>query len=175
LKGTSIVAESTSGCLFCDLAAGAVEPVGVPIYADDLVTASHVYDYATASEDTPTYLGNIYAQTRRHVRSLAEMSDAEARAMGLLLARLSRAVKGCTGAEHVYAEFYAEVVPHVHFLVVARYAGTPRAFWRWRVTEWPDAPRGARADVAVLASKLREVIAQEAASAAPVAATDSPS
>lgn len=144
-----------SECLFCDLATGAVEPAGGVIYADDLVVASHPCD------DEPTYLGTVYAQTRRHVRSLAELNDQEARAMGLLLARLSRAVKACTGAEHVYAEFYAEVVPHVHILVVARYTGTPSEYWRWRVTEWPQAPRGSRDEVADLARRLREHLERE--------------
>jgi histidine triad (HIT) family protein len=155
-------------CLFCDLATGVTAPVDGLIYADDLVVASHA---SPDADDKPEYLGYVYAQTRRHARSLAELSDEEARAMGLLLTRLSRAIKVCAGAEHVYAEFYAEVVPHVHILVVARYAGTPTEYWRWRVTEWPQAPRGGRKEIAELARRLREHIAQETEATARLSAS----
>jgi hypothetical protein len=44
------------------------------------------------------------------------------------VARLSKALKTCTGAEKVYVEAYYEVVPHLHLLLTARYPGTPQMF-----------------------------------------------
>jgi histidine triad (HIT) family protein len=140
-------------CLFCDLVSARVPVVGGPVYEDELVYASHACE-----EEGPTYLGHLYVQTRRHVRNLAEINDAEAQGLGLLVARLCRALKECTGAEHAYAEFYAEVTPHVHILVTARYGGTPPEFWRWHVQEWPGAPRGTREEVAALAIRLRDSV-----------------
>jgi diadenosine tetraphosphate (Ap4A) HIT family hydrolase len=140
-------------CLFCDLIGGQAPAVGAPVYEDELVYASNA-----AEAEGPSYLGHLYVLTKRHVRNLADVNDAEAQALGLLVARLCRAIKECTGAEHAYAEFYAEVTPHVHILVTARYAGTPPEFWRWRVQEWPGAPRGTREEVAALAIRLRDSV-----------------
>ena len=149
--------DQRARCLFCELASGRASTVGGPVYQDALVSAAHVFD-----EDAPTYLGHLYVQTQRHVRSLAEVSDAESQALGLLVARLCRALKECAGAEHAYAEFYAEVTPHVHLLVTARYAGTPPEYWRWHVHDWPQAPRGGRKEVVALAERLRAAVARMA-------------
>jgi len=40
-------------------------------------------------------------------------------------------------------------------LLTARYPGTPEAFWRGNVYDWPQAPRGDAAQVAALCDQLQ--------------------
>jgi len=56
------------------------------IYEDDLVCACHY-----AQSGTPEYLGYVVAQPKRHAKTFAELTDDEARAMGLLRSRGWRA------------------------------------------------------------------------------------
>ena len=102
------------------------------------------------------------AETRRHLPSFAELTPEEAQAVGLLIARLSKAIKVCTGADHVYAFFYGDHVPHLHVHVFARYPGTPEEYWRERVDEWSQSPKGGAAEVAALAQRLRDYLAESA-------------
>jgi len=104
------------------------------------------------------YLGYLMAETKRHAPGLADLTDAEAQALGLLVARLSRALKACEGAEHVYAFVLGDGVPHVHVHVVPRYPGAPREYWGVHVDEWPDAPHGGSQEMAALCARLREYL-----------------
>jgi diadenosine tetraphosphate (Ap4A) HIT family hydrolase len=144
-----------SDCLFCNIQQGRVPSAGGPIYEDNLVFAHHA-DF----DDGPTYLGQLAVETRRHVPDFAGLTAEEAVAVGLLIARLSHALKICTGAEKVYVEFYAEVTPHLHVFLTARYPGTPADYLRWRVKEWPDAPRGDVDAIAALCQRLRATLAE---------------
>ena len=148
------------GCLFCDVLRGAAPAVGGAIYEDDLIYAYHWAD------EGPSYLGHLALITKRHALDFAALTPAEAQAVGLLIARLSSALKVCAGAEKVYAEFYGEVTPHLHVLITARYPGAPPEYLRWNVADWPDAPRGGAAEVAALAGRLRAYLAGDGASIA---------
>ncbi|HEX6541591.1 MAG TPA: HIT family protein [Ktedonobacterales bacterium] len=132
--------------------------VGGPIYQDDLVFAHHVFN-----TKEPTFLGYVRAETKRHVPSFAELTPAEAQAIGMLISRLSRALKECAGADHVYAFFYGDHVAHLHVHVFARYPGTPEEFWRERVDEWSQSPKGGVEEVAALAQRMRAYLADGAA------------
>jgi histidine triad (HIT) family protein len=142
-------------CLFCNIQQGVTPPAGGPIYEDELVYAHHSH-----FDDGPVYLGSLAIETKRHTPDFADLTPAEAQAIGLLIARLSRALKICTGAEKVYVEFYAEVTPHLHTFLTARYPGTPAEYLRWNVKDWPDAPRGDVQDIAALCERLRTTLAQ---------------
>ena len=141
-------------CLFCAIQRGAQPPKGGVLYEDDLVYAHHG-DF----DEGPTYLGHVMVETKRHTPEFADLTCDEARAVGLLIARMSRALKVCTGAERVYATFYGEVTPHLHVHLTARYAGTPAAYLRWNVEDWPDAPRGNADAVRALCERLRSALA----------------
>ena len=143
-----------SECLFCNIQQGRLPLAGGPIYEDNLVFAHHA-DFDEGS----TYLGQLAVETRRHVPDFAGLTTDEAAAIGLVIARLSRALKISTGAEKVYVEFYAEVTPHLHVFLTARYPGTPAEYLRWRVKEWPDAPKGGADAVAALCRRLRATLA----------------
>lgn len=64
---------------------------------------------------------------RRHVTSIAELTDAEAAALGTWQVRLSRALHEVTGCVKTYVMQFAEQegFGHVHFHVVARMADIP--------------------------------------------------
>jgi histidine triad (HIT) family protein len=141
-------------CLFCKIQQGAEPPAGGPIYEDELVYAQHA-DF----DNGPAYLGRLVVETRRHVPDFAELTADEAQAVGLVISRLSRALKRCTGAEKVYVEFYAEVTPHLHVFLTPRYPGAPAEYWRGHAGEWPEAPRGGEPEIAALCQRLRSALA----------------
>jgi diadenosine tetraphosphate (Ap4A) HIT family hydrolase len=147
--------DTMAECPICAKQQG--EVLGGPIYQDELVYAHHVYN-----REGPTFLGYVRAETRRHAPSFAELTPEEAQAVGLLIARLSKAIKACTGADHVYAFFYGDHVPHLHVHVFARYPGTPEEYWRERVDEWSQSPKGGADEVAALAQRLRDYLAESA-------------
>jgi histidine triad (HIT) family protein len=143
----------------CPICAKHQGPVtGGPIYEDDLLYAHHVYNGGE-----PAFLGYVRAETKRHVPSFAELTLAEARAIGTLITRLSRALKDCAGADHVYVFFYGDHVPHLHLHIFARYPGTPEEYWRERVDEWSGSPKGGAAEVESLCNRLRDSLASQAA------------
>jgi diadenosine tetraphosphate (Ap4A) HIT family hydrolase len=80
--------------------------------------------------------------------------------MGLLITRLSNALKACTGAEKVYTVFYGEVIPHLHVHLTARYPDTPAEYLRWKIEDWPGAPRGNADEIAALCRRLRAALGQ---------------
>lgn len=137
-------------CQFCQIQQGLVPAVGGLLYEDELVSAHHY-----SHNEEPMYLGYLVVQTRRHVPTFAELTDAEAQSIGLLITRLSRALKESVGAERTYVVFFGEVVPHLHVLLTARYPGTPPEYWRSLVYNWPDAPKGGPEEIAALCERLR--------------------
>jgi histidine triad (HIT) family protein len=145
--------ETTNECPICAKHHG--EVVGGPVYQDDLIYVHHVFN-----QEEPTFLGYVRVETQRHLPSFAELSCDEAQAVGLALTRVSRAIKACTGADHVYVFFYGDHVPHLHLHVFARYPGTPQEYWRERVDEWSGSPRGGTAEVAALCDRLRAYLAE---------------
>jgi diadenosine tetraphosphate (Ap4A) HIT family hydrolase len=141
-------------CLFCNIQQGMTPLTGGPIFEDELVFAQHAH-----FDDGPTYLGNLVVETRRHTPDFADLTPDEAQAVGLLISRLSHALKICTGAEKVYVEFYGEVTPHLHVFLTPRYPGTPAEYLRWNVENWPDAPRGGEDEITCLCRRLRAALA----------------
>ena len=141
-------------CLFCDIQQGNLPVVGGPVYVDDLLYAYHWDDEGSG------YLGHLVLITRRHAPDFANLTPAEAHAVGLLMARLSSALKVCTSAEKVYAVFYGEVTPHLHIHLTARYRDAPPEYLRWHAEDWPDAPRGDADAIATLCGRLRAALAE---------------
>jgi len=144
--------QKPTDCFICRKHRGEVLIPGGAIYEDNLVYAGH----AQIREGQSTaYLGYLMAETKRHAPGLADLTDAEAQALGLLIARLSRALKACEGAEHVYAFVLGDRVSHVHVHVVPRYPGAPQEYWGVHVDEWPAAPHGSPQEMTALCVRLR--------------------
>jgi len=103
---------------------------------------------------TAAYLGSLLVEPNRHVPGLGDLTDAEAQRVGLLVARLGRALMKSEGAEHIYSFVFGHHVPHLHVWVVPRYPGTPREYWGTRLDEWPAAPRGGPQEIADLCGRI---------------------
>ena len=147
------------GCLFCDIQRGHPPAMGGPVYEDDLVYAYH-WD-----EEGSNYLGHLVLITRRHTPDFADLTPAEAQAVGLLITRLSSALKVYAGAEKVYAVFYGEVTPHLHIHLTARYracaAGVPalaRRGMAGRATRRSTLSRRCARDCALPWRRIRNVL-----------------
>jgi histidine triad (HIT) family protein len=136
-------------CEFCRRASGQKLSPGGAIYQDEHVFACH-YD-----DGDPMYLGYLLLVPKQHASGYAELTDDEARAIGLAAARLSRALKATVGAERVYVYSFGEAVSHLHIFVVARYPNTPPEYVRLGLRDWPEAPTGDAAALAALATRLR--------------------
>jgi len=91
-------------------------PLRECIAADELWRVAHAFDTAI-----PGWLVLI---PRRHVTSLAELTDAEAAVLGSWQVRVSRAQRTVLGCQKTYVAQFAEVegFSHVHFHIVPRQA-----------------------------------------------------
>lgn len=70
--------------------------------------------------------GELIVKTRRHCESLAELTPAEAAALGPLLRSAVTALERVVKAERIYAVSFNERIRHLHFLLLPRTASMPR-------------------------------------------------
>jgi diadenosine tetraphosphate (Ap4A) HIT family hydrolase len=110
---------SAPGCSACAEVAGEVSAPGNVILDDGLWFVSH----HTGPYTDP---GELIVKTRRHCESLAELTPAEAAALGPLLRAAVAAMERVIVAERIYAVSFNERVRHVHFLLLPRTAAMPR-------------------------------------------------
>jgi diadenosine tetraphosphate (Ap4A) HIT family hydrolase len=82
--------------------------------ADDLWRVAHAFNAALP--------GWLVLLPRRHVTSIAELTDAEASSLGTWQVRLSRALRSAAGCQKTYVAQFAEAegFAHVHFHIVPR-------------------------------------------------------
>jgi diadenosine tetraphosphate (Ap4A) HIT family hydrolase len=69
--------------------------------------------------------GWLLVAPRRHVEQLDQLEADEARELGTLLKDVSAALRQAAGGEKIYLAVFAEILPHLHFHVVARPPGWP--------------------------------------------------
>ena len=138
-------------CFICNKHTGNIETAGVMIYEDEYVYVGHI-----DRNGKPNYLGHIMIDLKRHVPTLAEMTVEEAKAFGVIMARVSKALKGSENAEHIYSLVSGNSVPHLHMHLVARYPNTPKQYWGpMDVYDWEDAPMGDNNDVIALCIRIK--------------------
>jgi diadenosine tetraphosphate (Ap4A) HIT family hydrolase len=106
-------------CIACAEVAGEISAPGDAILDDGLWLVSH----HTGPYTDP---GELIVKTRRHCESLAELTAAEAAALGPLLRAAVGALERVTLAERIYAVSFNERLRHVHFLLLPRTAAMPR-------------------------------------------------
>ncbi|MFE8699723.1 HIT family protein [Cytobacillus sp. FJAT-54145] len=141
-------------CFICKKHNGTIQTSGVTIYEDDYVYVGHI-DH----NGKPNYLGHLMIDLKRHVPTLAEMNPEEAKAFGVIMARLSRALKESEKAEHVYALVSGNSVPHLHMHLVARYPNTPEQYWGpFAVYDSPNARMGGNNEVIDLCNRIRDYL-----------------
>ena len=146
-------------CFVCRKHRVEISLPGGAIYEDDLVYAGHAQ---IPEGQAAAYLGYLLVEPKRHAPGLADLTDAEAQAVGLLVTRLSRALKATVRAEHIYAFVLGHHVAHLHIHVIPRYPGAPREYWGVHVDEWPDAPHGGPQEIAELCARLRTHLEKDA-------------
>jgi histidine triad (HIT) family protein len=144
-------------CFVCRKHRGQEPVPGGPIYQDALLYASHV----ALGPEGHAYLGWCVVEPRRHVPGLGDLNDEEARAIGRLVARLSRALQVELDAKKVYAFVLGDRVPHLHIHLIPRHRGAPREFWGVHVDEWPDAPQGDEEEIGALVIRLGSRLRKE--------------
>lgn len=149
-------------CFICRKHRGEIFAPGGVLYEDAVVYAGHIGNILAQTEQ-PLYLSYLFVETKRHVPGLADLTDDEAQATGLLVTRLSRALKACTTAEHIYAFVLGHHVPHLHIHVLPRYPGAPQEYWGIHTDEWPGAPRGNLTEIEALCERIRAFLNDEQA------------
>jgi diadenosine tetraphosphate (Ap4A) HIT family hydrolase len=108
-----------AGCSACaEIAGGRSAPGGI-IHDDGMWFVSH----HTGPFTDP---GELIVKLRRHCESLAELTPAEAQALGPVLRAAVAALEQVVAAERIYAMSFNERVRHVHFLLLPRTRGMPR-------------------------------------------------
>ncbi|MCM2257595.1 MAG: HIT family protein [Vicinamibacteria bacterium] len=105
-------------CALCGIASGAIPAPGpAPLARGPFLVHAKLEPGAHA--------GWLLVVPRRHVEQVAELTDEEARGLGPLLRETAAALRAETGAAKTYVACFAEVVPHLHFHVIARAGDAP--------------------------------------------------
>jgi diadenosine tetraphosphate (Ap4A) HIT family hydrolase len=105
-------------CSICEQVAGRVAAPGGPIHDDGLWVVSH----HTGPHTDP---GELIVKLRRHCDSLAELTAAEAAALGPVLQAAVSAIERVVRPERTYVASYNERVRHVHFFLLPRTRALP--------------------------------------------------
>ena len=100
--------------------AGRITAPGGPIYDDGLWLVSH----HTGPHTDP---GELIVKLRRHCESLADLTPAEAAALGPVLRAAVAAIERVVRPERTYVASYGERVRHVHFFLLPRTRSLPAA------------------------------------------------
>ncbi|KAB2334712.1 HIT family protein [Cytobacillus depressus] len=138
-------------CFICKKHKGELQTSGTVIYEDEYLYVGHI-----DSEGKPNYLGHLMIDLKRHFPTLAELNPEEAKALGMMMAKVSKAVKETENAEHIYAVVSGNAVPHLHMHLVARYPDTPEQYWGpFAVYDSPNARMGDNSEVIELCNRIK--------------------
>ena len=109
---------SSESCSVCAEVAGRITaPCGV-VYRNEWWEVAH----HTGLQTDP---GELIVKLRRHAESLAELTPAEAAALGPVLRSAVAAVERVIRPQRVYVASYGERVRHVHFFLLPRTTSLP--------------------------------------------------
>lgn len=153
--GGHTLVRTTGGpgeCLVCRKFAGTAA-AGPVLWSEPRLSAS--LRAPETDREAGLYRGWLLVEPRRHITGLDELDDDEARLLGWLMVRLTRALKAELKVDKVYAAVFGDAVPHVHLHLIPRHPGTPKALRGFRVSEWEDAPKDDGAARVALGERLR--------------------
>jgi diadenosine tetraphosphate (Ap4A) HIT family hydrolase len=107
--------------------------------------------------------GWIVLVARRHIEAIDELTEPEALELGLLLRRVSTALREVTGCVKTYVVQFAEHEdhPHVHFHVIPRMADQPEDRRGPRIFQYlnvPDAQRIREAQMNDIALRVQRIL-----------------
>lgn len=147
-----MTSEPPGTCISCDIVSGRIRPSGGIVLVEGPFV---VYGFP---EPCPVR-GYVIVASKRHVRGLYDLSDAEATALGPLLSRIQNAQKAALGADHAYVYVIGDKVPHFHAHVVPRFPDSPPHLRGARLFQATEADALPVADIesaaATLATALR--------------------
>jgi len=109
---------SSESCSVCAEVAGQITAPGGVVYRNEWWEVAH----HTGLQTDP---GELIVKLRRHAESLAELTPAEAAALGPVLRSAVAAVERVVRPERVYVASYGERVRHVHFFLLPRTTSLP--------------------------------------------------
>jgi diadenosine tetraphosphate (Ap4A) HIT family hydrolase len=147
-------------CYTCDREARAADlPPRESIASDDHWRVAHSFNSALP--------GWLVLLPRRHVTSISELTDAEARALGTWQVRLSRALHQVLGCHKTYIGQFAESegFDHVHFHVIAKPPDLAHELRGHRIFQMlvsADGPRLSTQRMDAIARELTDQLAQPA-------------
>ncbi len=98
--------DAKSECVLCRGVAGDAELQRVQVWEDDLWRLT----LSLGAE----VLGFAYLEPKRHIPHITDLSGAEARTFGEVLAQVTQVLREETGAELVYVYIFGGGVPHLH-------------------------------------------------------------
>lgn len=144
-------------CKTCELIARRNQgnaPLWDCIYRTQLWDVAHCYETALP--------GWLVLVARRHIASLAELTDEEAIELGQLIHNVSFALKEITGCVKTYVLQFAESPEHqhVHFHIVPRMVDLPedhRATQIFKYLSVPENERVSQGEMNSIAVKVREI------------------
>jgi diadenosine tetraphosphate (Ap4A) HIT family hydrolase len=108
-------------CIACRATRGEISPPGGALYDDGLWRLEHTF------EPIPM-VGWIVLKPLRHVESMADLTPAEAAALGPLLRRITQAMDAPLAPAKVYAALFAEAVAHLHIHLIPRAPDLPEEY-----------------------------------------------
>jgi histidine triad (HIT) family protein len=108
----------------------------------------------SAPQGLPTK-GHLMIESNRHICDYSEMSEDEAKHLGIAIQHGSRLLKQHVAAQHVYLFRINDLVAHLHFHLIPRYADTPKEFWGTSIRDWPGRPVVDRVQMATLVAILK--------------------
>ncbi len=106
------MADPTADCLACNLARGDPEPPGGRILATDSWVVEHCVG--------PLGVGALIVKPIRHCLSLADLTSAESAELGLLLRRVTAALRELLAPAQVYCTLWSHAgwePGHIHFVL----------------------------------------------------------
>jgi diadenosine tetraphosphate (Ap4A) HIT family hydrolase len=109
---------SRESCSVCAEVAGTIAAPGGVVFRNEWWEVAH----HTGPWTDP---GELIVKARRHVESLAGLTQAESAALGPVLRAAVAAVERVVRPERVYVASYGERVRHVHFFLLPRTASLP--------------------------------------------------
>ncbi len=146
----------TKSCQTCELVArrdAGIAPLWDSIHRTQYWDVVHSYNTALP--------GWLVLVARRHIEAIDELTDEEAAELGILLRRVSLALKEITGCLKTYVIQFAEAAehPHVHFHVIPRMADQPEDRRSTKIFGYlgvPEEERVSEGTMNLIAVKVRE-------------------
>jgi diadenosine tetraphosphate (Ap4A) HIT family hydrolase len=134
-------------CTTCELIAArdvGTAPLWDCIHRTPYWDVAHAYDTALP--------GWLVLVARRHITAVDELTEEEAAELGLLIRRVSLALKVVTGCVKTYVMQFAEAAdhPHVHFHVVPRMPDQPEDRRSTRIFGYLGVAEAMRVDEATM-------------------------